>query len=250
MFEQSSIDTRGALRSPWALAVSVTGQTLMISAGILVSLIHTDAIRPPAILTLISPPSAPPVHTATQETVVRRTKPTPGAFTMPIRIPTTIDMTVRDPAPPAEPDFGLDIRGLVGVVGATGVLTNFIDTITRQAPPAPPRAEVVQQKKPEVIVPRKPIPVSTGVQAAKLIRQVKPIYPQLARSARISGVVRLVAIIGKGGAIENLQVSAGHPLLIPAAVEAVKQWLYQPTLLNGEPVDVITQIDVNFTLSQ
>jgi len=89
-----------------------------------------------------------------------------------------------------------------------------------------------------------------GVQAAKLIRQVKPIYPQLARAVRISGTVRLVAIIGKGGSIENLQVSGGHPMLIPAAVEAVKQWLYQPTLLNGEPVDVITQIDVNFTLSQ
>ena len=92
--------------------------------------------------------------------------------------------------------------------------------------------------------------MSIGVQAAKLIRQVKPVYPQLAKNARISGTVRLVAIIGKGGAIENLQVSAGHPLLVPAAVEAVKQWLYQPTLLSGEPVDVITQIEVNFTLSQ
>ena len=84
----------------------------------------------------------------------------------------------------------------------------------------------------------KPIPISSGVQAAKLIRQVKPTYPPLARQARISGTVRLVAIIGRDGAIRDLRVSSGHPLLVTAAVEAVKQWLYRPTLLNTEPVEV------------
>jgi len=96
----------------------------------------------------------------------------------------------------------------------------------------------------------KPIAVSSGVQAAKLVQQVKPIYPVLAVQAHISGTVRLVAIIGRDGAIRNLQVAAGHPLLTPAAIEAVKQWRYRPTLLSGEPVEVITQIDVNFTLSR
>jgi len=147
------------------------------------------------------------------------------------------------------PYFDGDSVGVVGAAGVPTALPNFMDTIAHPTPPVT-RAEVVQQKKPEVIAPKAPTPVSKGVQAAKLIRQVKPIYPQLARAVRISGTVRLVAIIGKGGSIENLQVSGGHPMLIPAAVEAVKQWLYQPTLLNGEPVDVITQIDVNFTLSQ
>jgi len=88
------------------------------------------------------------------------------------------------------------------------------------------------------------------VQQAKLIRQVKPVYPPLARQARIQGTVRLTAIIARDGTIQELQVVSGHPLLVPAALEAVKQWVYQPTLLNGEPVEVITQIDVNFTLSQ
>jgi len=92
--------------------------------------------------------------------------------------------------------------------------------------------------------------VGGNVQQAKLIRQPKPIYPPLAKQARISGVVRLNAIIGKDGTIQNLTVASGHPLLIPAALEAVKQWVYQPTLLNGEAVEVVTQIDVNFTLSQ
>jgi protein TonB len=94
------------------------------------------------------------------------------------------------------------------------------------------------------------IRVGGNVQQAKLIRQPKPIYPPLAKQARISGVVHLNAIIGKDGTIQNLTVAGGHPLLVPAAMEAVKQWVYAPTLLNGEPVEVVTQIDVNFTLSQ
>ncbi|MBK5290627.1 MAG: energy transducer TonB, partial [Acidobacteriia bacterium] len=88
------------------------------------------------------------------------------------------------------------------------------------------------------------------VQAARLIRQPKPAYPPLARQARIQGVVRFTAVIGKDGAIANLQLISGHPLLVQSAQDAVKQWVYQPTLLNSEPVEVITQIDVNFTLTQ
>jgi protein TonB len=75
-------------------------------------------------------------------------------------------------------------------------------------------------------------------------------YPPLARQARISGVVKFNAVIAKDGTIQNLTMISGHPLLVQAATEAVRQWVYQPTQLNGEPVEVITTIDVNFTLSQ
>jgi protein TonB len=88
------------------------------------------------------------------------------------------------------------------------------------------------------------------VQAANLIRQVKPSYPPLAKQARIQGTVRFNAVIAKDGTIQNLTVASGHPMLVASAMEAVKQWLYKPTLLNGEPVEVITTIDVNFTLNQ
>ena len=87
------------------------------------------------------------------------------------------------------------------------------------------------------------------MQRANLIRQVRPVYPPLARQARIQGTVKLTAIIAKNGTIEKLEVMGGHPLLIPAALSAVKQWRYKPTLLNGQPVEVVTQVDVNFTLS-
>jgi len=83
-----------------------------------------------------------------------------------------------------------------------------------------------------------------------LVRQPKPVYPPLAKQARISGTVKFTAVIGKDGSIQNLQLVSGHPLLVQSAQDAVKQWVYQPTTLNGEAVEVITQIDVNFTLSQ
>jgi protein TonB len=74
-------------------------------------------------------------------------------------------------------------------------------------------------------------------------------YPPLAKQARIQGVVVLEAIINKQGSVENLRVINGHPLLIQSALDAVKQWKYKPTLLNGEPVEVVTQVTVNFNLS-
>ena len=82
-----------------------------------------------------------------------------------------------------------------------------------------------------------------------LIRKALPVYPALARSARIQGIVILQAIISKQGTIENLKVLAGHPLLAPAAIDAVRQWRYRPYVLNNEPVEVETQITVNFSLA-
>jgi protein TonB len=82
-----------------------------------------------------------------------------------------------------------------------------------------------------------------------LIRKTQPTYPPLARSARIQGIVVLQAIISKQGTIENVTVLTGHPMLIPAAIDAVRQWRYRPYILNNEPVEVETQITVNFSLA-
>jgi TonB family protein len=92
------------------------------------------------------------------------------------------------------------------------------------------------------------ITIGGNVQESKLLNRTPPVYPDLALQARISGTVRLQAIIGKDGHIVDLKVVSGHPLLIPAALDAVKLWVYQPTLLNGNPVEVATQIDLNFEL--
>ncbi len=82
-----------------------------------------------------------------------------------------------------------------------------------------------------------------------LIYRVQPEYPALARQVRIQGLVVLRAMISRDGAIENLQALSGHPLLVPAALNAVRQWRYRPYVLNGEPVEVETEVKVNFILS-
>lgn len=127
----------------------------------------------------------------------------------------------------------------LGVLGGTG-------THATTPPPPPPPAP---DKKPEPVKETPRVRVGSGVQNAKMVRRVLPIYPPLAKQARVSGTVRLQGVISKEGTIQQLQVISGHPLLVPAALEAVKQWVYRPTLLNGEPVEVIAPIDVNFTLN-
>lgn len=94
----------------------------------------------------------------------------------------------------------------------------------------------------------RPIPVGGDVQNANLISRVKPGYPHSAIIARIQGLVVLEAIISRQGVVEDLRVVSGNPMLVPAALDAVKQWRYRPTLLNGEPVEVETTITVSFTL--
>ena len=126
---------------------------------------------------------------------------------------------------------------------AGGLIGGIIGSVPSMAPP-PPKVEA-----PKAATPQR-IRVGGNVQQANLIKRVQPPYPPLAKQARIQGVVHLTAIIAKDGSIQSLQVVSGHPLLVPSALEAVKQWVYKPTLLNGEPVEVVTQIDVNFTLSQ
>lgn len=132
-------------------------------------------------------------------------------------------------APPCPKDFG------------TGPGDGKIVVAGPPAPPPPP--------KPETPKPPSQIRVGGDVQAANLLRKVDPPYPPLARATRVQGLVRFTAVIGKDGTIQNLQLVSGHPLLVEAARIAILQWLYKPTLLNKEPTEVITQIDVNFKLS-
>lgn len=93
------------------------------------------------------------------------------------------------------------------------------------------------------------IRVESAVAQQYLVSQIQPVYPPLAVQARIQGKVRFDAIIGKDGRVVNMTVQSGHPLLVPAAIEAVKQWVYRPTILNGNPVEVVTNVEVPFTLS-
>ena len=112
------------------------------------------------------------------------------------------------------------------------------------AAPPPPPATLVDGAAPGRLR------IGGNLQATKLVSKATPVYPVEAKQARIQGTVSLLATIAKDGTIVNLVVISGHPLLVPSALDAVRQWVYQPTLLNGNPVEVETQIDVNYTLSQ
>jgi protein TonB len=163
----------------------------------------------------------------------------------PKQIPKEIAMIKEDePPPPSAGVVGGVAGGVPGGAGG-GVIGGIIGGVPSAAPPPPPPPPKKEEK------PATPQRIRVGgqVQAANLIRKVTPVYPPLAKQARIQGTVRFTAIIGKDGTIQNLQLVTGHPLLVQAAQDAVKQWVYKPTLLNGEPVEVVTQIDVNFTLS-
>ena len=139
----------------------------------------------------------------------------------------------------APPDLG--VPGSIGTPGGAGITDAILHASVAPKPPAPPIPQPAH-------APTGPVHVGGHVQEAKLIRKVIPTYPTLAKQARISGIVRLVGIIGKDGKIENLQVISGHPMLVRAALDAVRQWVYRPTLLNGQPVEVIAPIEISFIL--
>jgi TonB family protein len=117
------------------------------------------------------------------------------------------------------------------------------------APPPPPPPPPAGTGGSSSSTPQR-IRVGGNVESANLVRKVEPVYPPLAKQARVQGTVRFMVIIGKDGQVLNIQLISGHPLLVAAAEEAVKQWVYKPTLLNGQPVEVVTTVDVNFTLSE
>lgn len=129
-----------------------------------------------------------------------------------------------------------------GVIG--GVVSGSL--AAPPPPPPPPPPKTVEEKPAGT----QRINVSAAVQRAKLVHSPRPVYPPSAKQQRIQGVVKLRAVISKDGTIQDVQVISGHQLLTAAAVEAVKHWVYQPTMIDGEPVEVMTQVDVTFTLGQ
>src|SRR5262249_3215640 len=133
-----------------------------------------------------------------------------------------------------------------GAFEGTGRPAPFIPNVG-PVPDGPSVAPLPPPPPPPVIN-AKPVRQGGDVQAARLIHQVKPVYPPLAVQTRTQGIVVLEAVIGKDGSIDSLRVLQGSQLLNSAALDAVKQWKYRPTILNGDPVDVITTIKVTFTL--
>jgi len=228
------------------LPIAYLFEAVIIGVMVLVPLIYTEALPKAQLMTFLAapppPPPPPPPPAAAPPPRVFRKVSAEDLMRTPTVIPRTIAKVENEPPPAA-----------VGVVGGVpggdsggsfgGVLGGVIGGVLSQAAPPPP---------PPPPTPTAPKRVRVGgqVESARLIFQPKPEYPPLAKMARIQGVVRLDAVISKDGTIQDLKVISGHPLLVRAALDAVQRWRYQPTLLNGESVEVATEIDVNFTLAE
>jgi protein TonB len=249
MFEQSLvIPTPGSKR--WTFALSLTLQAAALTLLLLMPLIYTERLSQVMMRSsLFAPPLPPPPppqpipQLAQAQTLPRAARVfTPLTAFLAHHTPKAIQDLANDIFEPAPAQVCASC--VVGSTGTPGAIPGLSTAMAQ--PPPPPTA--VPEKKPEPVR-TAPIRVGGDVMAAKMVRRVLPVYPTLAKQARVSGVVRLQGVISKEGTIQQLQVISGHPLLVAAAVEAVKQWVYRPTLLNGEPVEVIAPIDVNFTLS-
>jgi periplasmic protein TonB len=242
MFEDSLIESGNRLKTKRGATtiLSFVLQMLLLGVLILIPLIYTDALPKQQLMTFLvapppPPPPPPPPAAIPQVKVVRvQSELDNGQLRTPTKIPEKVRMITEEEAPP--PAMGGVMGGVVGGVAggsAGGVIGGIIGSTAAI---------------PKVATPQR-VRVSQGVSSGLLIRKVQPNYPPLARQARIQGQVVLQAEISKDGTIQNLQLISGHPMLAPAAIEAVKQWRYKPYLLNGEPVAVETQVVVNFTLS-
>ena len=217
-----------------ALAVSLSVQTLAVGTLLLVPLLYTDEL-PFAQLQIPTFLPAAPRPPAPEAAPRRHTTVRPGGvFSMPRRIPPLY----------RQPDVIDNVPEQLGRIDAGPIVPLGPSVIFTQVLPPPPPPPLIEP------APSKPITVTSDIQSAKLLRKVIPIYPQFAVIARISGTVHLVGTIGKDGMIEQIQVVSGPPTLVQAAVDAVRQWVYRPTMLNNRPVEVIAPIDVIFSLSR
>ena len=244
MFEDSLSESGGKLKTKrgWTSIVSFTIQFGIIGVMVLIPLIFTEALPKTVTLGFLvapPPPPPPPPPAAAPVKIVKviQTDIVNGELRTPTKIPKKVEMIKEDEAPPP-------VMASAGVVGGVpggvpgGSMGGVIGSVLSSTPVAVPKIATPQRVR-----------VSAGVTSGLLIRKIPPTYPPLARQARIQGTVILQAQISKTGDIQNLQLISGHPMLAPAAIEAVKQWKYKPYLLNGEPVEVETQVQVNFTLA-
>jgi protein TonB len=257
MFEQMLLPT-GGTHLGRNTVIAFAGQ-LGVVAMVTLAMAYFDVLplpfpRPivPLVLSVPPPPALNRQAAATRAPVQTARVIVPRVFhiptpTAPVTIPQHAAIIAE--APPALPDLtGAGEPGGVagGVPGGIpgGSLNGVVGAL------APPPVVAIAPKPAAPAVPEAPTQIRVGgdVEAARLTHEVMPVYPSIARNARVQGIVRLSASIAPNGSVKDLRVLSGNPLLAGAAKDAVKQWTYKPTYLNGKPTEVLTEIDVKFSL--
>ncbi len=236
MFEQALADeSRG--RQGWSFAGSVALQAAGLAFLVVLPLLNTYEIDLGAWASATFRIAVPPPPAPAPPRAAPAKAPVPVRYEADFRMPSAIPDQVailHEIGMPLSPIGGQAApRGLDGGLGAPGVagVLGIIPTES-DSPPLPP-----------------PVRVGGRIQNARLLHKELPVYPPEAIEQLVTGLVKLEAIIGVDGAVRNLQLVEGHPMLASAAMDAVAQWKYRPTRLNGRVVEVVTLVDVRFNLT-
>jgi protein TonB len=245
MFEQAMLSNANGGRRAWTTGLGFAGQASLVGFIALVPMIWPEAMpKPQALLTLLTPaaPVAPPPTRTFKprsiQTTIARMR-----FIMPASIPKTVARVIEDPPEAVgDPGPGIGINVPTGLPG--GILGALSEALTRPIPVKPPTI----QPKPESVAPKRIR--TSSIELARILHRVDPVYPTVAKLAHVSGTVELTGVIATDGHIRELKALSGNPLLIKAALDAVSQWIYAPPVLNGERVEVIAPITVNFRLDR
>jgi protein TonB len=230
-------------RRSLATTFSFAFQCVVIGFLLILPLMFTEALPTQQLLTMLvtapPPPPPPPPAVAQVVKIVQTDVLNTGQLRTPTRIPRKVEMIREEESPPPAMSGGV-VRGIPGGIpgGQLGGVIGGIISSSANSIAIIPRIEPVKR-----------IRISQGVTQGMVISKIEPTYPKIALSARVTGVVLVKAIISREGTITELQVIKGHPILVPAAIDAVKQWRYRPYLLNGAPVEVETYISVTFQIS-
>lgn len=229
-------------RRGWTTLASFVLQTFAVGTVLIIPLLYNAGL--PALRffapALVVPPSPPPPMAASHGSTTREPVSSLNSAGIPIapqRIPQSIPIIHDEATQATIPIIGSGVPGGTGTPAGTNAALNAIAGLESGISPPLPSKPVAR------------LPRTSRMMEGLLVHRVQPEYPPLARAARIQGAVVLQAVIAKDGTVEKLRLLSGHPMLAQAAIDAVRQWRYRPYLLNGEPVEVDTQITVNFVLS-
>src|ERR1039457_7154178 len=231
MFEDSTFESANRIKSKskyWMMVTFITNGSILLLL-ILIPLIYPEALPKTAMLTQLTvpppPPPPPEVHVVHVQSEMMNNQ-----LTAPTRIPHDIKMVAEREAPPTS---GFGVAGMEGLGGSSSAVNDSL----------------FGNKGPQVkaAAPKK-VNISAGVMQGMLLQKTGPVYPPIAKAARVSGTVVLQATISKTGSIENLRIISGPAMLQQAALDAVRSWRYRPYLLNNDPVEVDTTVNVIFSL--
>jgi len=241
MFADFLDDSHWAHRSHrgWTTLLSFMMQVVLVSGLLLLPLLYTQALPQMQLMAALvapTPPPAPAPAPRLHASPLSASDLLGHTMLTPKYIPKNIANLNESEVPVPELPAGYGVPNGTGAPGTRNPAWGAIGDGTNPLPPPPP--------SPSIRPPR-----ISHMMEGNLIHRVQPQYPQLARQARIQGTVILQAVISREGKIQDLRVLSGHPLLVQAAMDAVRQWIYRPYYLNDQPVEVETQVTVNFTLA-